>query len=196
MANFAPLKQYMLRHLGSLIARYGVVGPFADLGTGSGDVARWLAERGWRGIAVEGSPRAAAVASTTLRPCPSVELIIGPIETLAAARKYPAQEIIHAVSMIAGVSRELVARVLRDPGVEPFAVMCKSLGLARSDFFAIVSRKDAENPLDPARAEAVLGVFDSMARDYARAVLRYWDWDGNPRIAHITRLLGLDGEAA
>lgn len=86
MANFAPLKQYMLRHLGSLIARYGVVGPFADLGTGSGDVARWLAERGWRGIAVEGSPRAAAVASTTLRPCPTVELIIGPIETLAAAR--------------------------------------------------------------------------------------------------------------
>lgn len=117
-------------------------------------------------------------------------------KTLAAARKYPAQEIIHAVSMIAGVSRELVARILRDPGVEPFAVMCKSLGLARSDFFAVVSRKDAENPLDPTRAEAVLGVFDSMARDYARAVLRYWDWDGNPRIAHITRLLGLDGEAA
>lgn len=117
------------------------------------------------------------------------------IKTLGAARKYPAQEIIHAASMIAGVSRELVARVLRDPGVEPFAVMCKSLGMPRSEFFSIVSRKDAENPLDPARAEAVLGIFDSMARDYARAVLRYWDWDGNPRIAHITRLLGLDDDA-
>lgn len=117
------------------------------------------------------------------------------IKTLAAARKYPAQEIIHAASMIAGVSRELVARVLRDPGVEPFAVMCKSLGMPRSEFFAVVSRKDAENPLDPARAETVLGIFDSMARDYARAVLRYWDWDGNPRIARITRLLGLDEEA-
>jgi hypothetical protein len=28
-----------------------------------------------------------------------------------------------------------------------------------------------------------------MARDFARAVLRYWDWDANPRIAHITRLM-------
>lgn len=118
------------------------------------------------------------------------------IKTLGAARKYPAQEIIHAASMIAGVSRELVARILRDPGVEPFAVMCKSLGLPRSEFFAIVNRKDAENPLDPARAEALLGIFDSMARDYARAVLRYWDWDGNPRIARITRLLGFDDEVA
>ncbi|NWG93175.1 MAG: DUF2336 domain-containing protein [Parvularculaceae bacterium] len=118
------------------------------------------------------------------------------IKTLIAARKYPAQEIIHAAGMIAGVSRELTARILRDPGVEPFAVMCKSLGMPRSEFFAIVSRKDAENPLSPERAEETLGVFDSMARDYARAVLRYWDWDGNPRIARITRLLGLDEDVA
>ncbi|OFX00693.1 MAG: hypothetical protein A3E78_11075 [Alphaproteobacteria bacterium RIFCSPHIGHO2_12_FULL_63_12] len=123
----------------------------------------------------------------------SMEVVI---KTLGAARKYPAQEIIHAASMIAGVSRELVARILRDPGVEPFAVMCKSLGMPRSEFFAIVNRKDAENPIDPARAEILLGIFDSMARDYARAVMRYWDWDGNPRIAHITRLLGFDDEVA
>jgi len=96
--------------------------------------------------------------------------------------------------MIAGVSRELVARLLRDPGVEPFAVMCKSLGMPRSDFFALVSRQDAESPLPAQRAEDLLGIFDSMARDYARAVLRYWDWDGNPRIARITRLLGIDDE--
>ncbi|HNR76362.1 MAG TPA: DUF2336 domain-containing protein [Parvularculaceae bacterium] len=114
------------------------------------------------------------------------------IKTLAAARKYPAQEIIQAVGMIAGVSRELVARILRDPGAEPFAVMCKSLGMPRQEFFALVSRQDADNPLKPEHAEQLLGIFDSMARDYARAVLRYWDWDGNPRIAHVTRLLGLE----
>ena len=118
------------------------------------------------------------------------------IKTLAAARKYPAQEIIHAVGMIAGVSRELVARILRDPGAEPFAVMCKSLGMPRAEFFALIGRKDAEHPQSPERAEELLGIFDSMARDYARAVLRYWDWDGNPRIARITRLLGLDDEIA
>lgn len=123
----------------------------------------------------------------------SMEVVI---KTLGAARKYPAQEIIHAVSMIAGVSRELVARILRDPGVEPYAVMCKSLGVPRAEFFAILGRQDAENALSPERAEELLGVFDSMARDYARAVLRYWDWDGNPRIAHITRLLGLDEDVA
>lgn len=116
------------------------------------------------------------------------------IKTLAAARKYPAQEIIHAVGMIAGVSRELVARILRDPGAEPFAVMCKSLGLPRAEFFAVIGRKDAEHPQTPERAEELLGIFDSMARDYARAVVRYWDWDANPRIARITRLLGLDDE--
>lgn len=118
------------------------------------------------------------------------------IKTLAAARKYPAQEIIQAVGMIAGVGRELVARILRDPGVEPFAVMCKSLGMRRSEFFVLIGRKDAENALTPERAEELLGVFDSMARDYARAVLRYWDWDGNPRIARITRFLGLGEEVA
>ena len=118
------------------------------------------------------------------------------IKTLAAARKYPAQEIIHAVGMIAGVSRELVARILRDPGAEPFAVMCKSLGMPRAEFFAVIGRKDAEHPQTPERAEELLGIFDSMARDYARAVVRYWDWDANPRIARITRLLGLDDEIA
>lgn len=114
------------------------------------------------------------------------------IKTLVAARKYPAQEIIMATGMIAGVSRELVARILRDPGVEPFAVMCKSLGVPRAEFFNILQQKAGENPLSPQRAEEILGVFDSIARDFARAVLRYWDWDGNPRIANITRLLGLD----
>ncbi|MDZ7629086.1 MAG: DUF2336 domain-containing protein [Parvularculaceae bacterium] len=116
------------------------------------------------------------------------------IKTMIAARKYPAQEIIMATGMIAGVSRELVARILRDPTVEPFAVMCKSLGIPRAEFYNILMQKAGENPLTPERAEEILGVFDMMARDFARAVLRYWDWDGNPRIAHITRLLGLADE--
>ncbi len=117
------------------------------------------------------------------------------IKTMIAARKYPAQEIIMATGMIAGVSRELVARILRDPGVEPFAVMCKSLGLPRAEFYNILMQKAGENPLSPERAEEILGCFDSLARDFARAVLRYWDWDSNPRIARITRLLGFDEEA-
>lgn len=109
--------------------------------------------------------------------------------TLAAARKHPAHEIVDAIAMIGGVSRELAARILRDEGGEPFAVLCKSLGLPRNDFFAFY-----DDPADPALAEKgeyLLGFFDSMARDFARAIMRYWDWDGNPRIASITNLIGL-----
>lgn len=109
-------------------------------------------------------------------------------KTLAAACKYPAQEIIDAVSMIGGISRELSGRILRDAGGEPYAVLCKSLGVPRDDFYSFL--KDvAEGHEAEARAEHLLAVFDSMARDFARAVLRYWDWDTNPRIAHITRLM-------
>lgn len=114
------------------------------------------------------------------------------IRTLSAARKYPSQEIIHAIGMIAGISRELAARILRDPTGEPFAVMCKSLALPRDDFFALFNIQSEDHPVSPEQAEYLLGVFDTLARDFSRAVLRYWDWDANPRIAHITRLLGFD----
>ncbi|HXI87990.1 MAG TPA: DUF2336 domain-containing protein, partial [Parvularculaceae bacterium] len=59
--------------------------------------------------------------------------------TVRAARRDHASEVVHAVAMIAGVSRELAARVLRDPGGEPYAIMCKALGIARGDFFAFIS---------------------------------------------------------
>ncbi len=110
--------------------------------------------------------------------------------TLAASCKYPAQEIIDAVAMIGGVSRELSSRILRDAGGEPFAVLCKSLGVPRGDFydFLIAATESEEGR---ARAEYLLGIFDSMARDFSRAVLRYWGWDTNPRIASITRMMSI-----
>lgn len=114
------------------------------------------------------------------------------LKTLSAARRYPSQEIIHAIGMIAGISRELAARILRDPTGEPFAVMCKSLSVPRDDFYALFQIVSDESAVAADQADYLLGVFDSLARDFSRAVLRYWDWDANPRIAHITRLLGFD----
>ncbi len=116
------------------------------------------------------------------------------LRTLTAARRYPSQEIIHAVGMIAGVSRELAARILRDPTGEPFAVMCKSLSVPRDQFFALFEIESEEGVVGSEQAEYLLSVFDSLARDFSRAILRYWDWDANPRIAYISRLLGLDDD--
>lgn len=114
------------------------------------------------------------------------------LRTMAAGRRYATPDIIHAVSMISGVSRELAARVLRDPGGEPYAVMCKSLSVPRDDFFSFYDDPSDPDGVAPEKGEYLLSVFDGMSRDFARAVLRYWDWDSNPRIAHITHLLGLD----
>lgn len=108
--------------------------------------------------------------------------------TLAAACKYPSQEVIDAIAMIGGVSRDLSGRIVRDGGGEPMAVLCKSLGVPRDEFYDFFA-KAAEGEEAVEKAENLLAVFDSMARDFARAVLRYWDWDSNPRIAHITRLM-------
>ncbi|MEO0398017.1 MAG: DUF2336 domain-containing protein [Pseudomonadota bacterium] len=122
----------------------------------------------------------------------SVDMLV---RTLKAARLQPNQDVIHAASILTGLSRELVARILRDPGGEPFAVMGKSLGLPRDTFFEILYLKGADLPFTAEQAEDLMAVFDSLARDFARAVLRYWDWDGNPRMAQITRLIGLDADA-
>lgn len=108
--------------------------------------------------------------------------------TLAAACKYPSQEVIDAIAMIGGVSRDLAGRIVRDTDGEPMAVLCKSLGVPRDEFFDFFARA-ADGQEATQKAEAMLAIFDSMARDFARAVLRYWDWDANPRIAHITRLM-------
>lgn len=131
---------------------------------------------------------------------PAGELISMDIvkQAVAAARLQPTHEIIEAVAMIARVSRELAGRILRDPGGEPYAILCKSLGITREDFFGFVSvgvgEQDRREIAE--RAEHLLAIFDSMARDFARAILRYWDWSGNPRIAGITNLVNADDGAA
>jgi uncharacterized protein (DUF2336 family) len=113
------------------------------------------------------------------------------IRTLRAAREDASQEIIDAVGLIAGISRVLAARIVRDPGGEALAILCKSIGMPRDDFFALHHEPVDKDGAAAKKAEYLLGVFDSMARDFCRAVLHYWDWDGNPRIAHITRLLNI-----
>ncbi|MEO1015268.1 MAG: DUF2336 domain-containing protein [Pseudomonadota bacterium] len=114
--------------------------------------------------------------------------------TLSAARGGEPQQFAAPVGRIAGISRELATRILRDPGGEAFAVLGKGAGLPRDKFMDILTRPSAIAPFTADRREELTGIFDSLARDYARAILRYWDWEGNPRIAQITRLLGLSDD--
>ncbi len=116
--------------------------------------------------------------------------------TLSIACGNPNADTIEAISMIAGISRDLSSRILRDKSGESFAVMCKSLGVPRQDFFAFLIDSQSVNAAsqnetvkDEEHAEELLAIFDSMARDFSRAVLRYWDWNGNPRIAQIKSLM-------
>jgi SAM-dependent methyltransferase len=72
VANFVPLKQYMLYCLERFIERRGLTGPFLEVGCGRGDVSAWLAAKGWRGLAIDFSPAAVAAARARLAAHPDV----------------------------------------------------------------------------------------------------------------------------
>lgn len=72
MANFVPLKNYMLYCLDEFIARYDLVPPFLDVGCGIGDVSRYMAAKGWDGKAIDFSDDAVTQARRNLTPFPQV----------------------------------------------------------------------------------------------------------------------------
>ena len=74
MANFAPLKQYMLYCLDRFIDDYGLHGPFLEIGCGKGDVSEHLARKGWSGLAIDFSDSAIAAATQRLAPYREVQV--------------------------------------------------------------------------------------------------------------------------
>ena len=74
MANFAPLKQYMLYCLDRFIERHGLSPPFLEVGCGRGDVSAHLAGKGWSGAAIDFSDSAVAEARTKLGRYPGVSV--------------------------------------------------------------------------------------------------------------------------
>jgi uncharacterized protein (DUF2336 family) len=101
-------------------------------------------------------------------------------KTLAAARLMPNDEFSHAVGLIAGIRTQTATRILNDWSGEAFAVLCKSVGLSRAAFIALFTNEgevETSGPTyDADKIEWLVGVFDSIARDYSRTILRYWDW--------------------
>jgi len=66
MANFPPLKNYLLYCLDRLIDDYQLSWPFLDVGCGAGDVSSHLAIKGWQGEAIDFSDQAIENAKNNL----------------------------------------------------------------------------------------------------------------------------------
>jgi SAM-dependent methyltransferase len=75
MANFRPLKQYMLYCVDRFIERYDLHGPFLEIGCGKGEVSAHLARKGWTGAAIDFSDSAIAEARRNLAPFPGVGVL-------------------------------------------------------------------------------------------------------------------------
>jgi SAM-dependent methyltransferase len=74
MANFPPLKNYILYCLDRLIDQYNLTWPFLDVGCGSADVSCHLALRGWQGKAIDFSDIAIHQAKKSLLIFQSIKL--------------------------------------------------------------------------------------------------------------------------
>ncbi len=85
MANFLPLKQHMFYCLDRFIEQYGLHGPFLEVGCGRGDVSAYLAEKGWRGLAIDFSDAAVAQARIRLQAFPQINVRQEALEDVVGA---------------------------------------------------------------------------------------------------------------
>jgi SAM-dependent methyltransferase len=74
MANFPPLKNYILFCIDKLIERYDISYPFLDVGCGIADISQFAASKGWYGKAIDISGAAIEVAKKNLARFPGVEV--------------------------------------------------------------------------------------------------------------------------
>ncbi len=85
MANFVPLKNYMLYCLDRFIGQHGLASPFLEIGCGRGEVSAHLARKGWQGTAIDFSDAAIAEARVTLAPYPEIAVRNQPLVEVTGA---------------------------------------------------------------------------------------------------------------
>ncbi|MDC7676212.1 DUF2336 domain-containing protein [Asticcacaulis machinosus] len=97
-----------------------------------------------------------------------------------AARKGMTRHLAEEISYLAGIKPSTGAKILRDRGGEPLAVLCKATGLPKSSLRALwkALRRPAQmaDGADHPELEHVLLTYDMLATDRAQTVLRYWNW--------------------
>lgn len=66
MANFKPLKKYMIYLINELVEKHALSGPFLDIGCGKGDISMYFIKKGWKGKAIDLSEEAVVATKITL----------------------------------------------------------------------------------------------------------------------------------
>lgn len=98
------------------------------------------------------------------------------------------------LARLAGLRRQLVRRILYEPGGEGLAILCRALGIEREMFANIyqLSRKakDIKNTPDPKEIDEVLKFFDKTKQWDAAKVLKRWQRSSD----YLYALKKLDGE--
>lgn len=99
------------------------------------------------------------------------------------------------LARLAGLRRQLVRRILYEPGGEGLAILCRALGIEREVFSNIfhLSRKakDVKDTPDSKEIENVLSFFDKTKQWDAAKVLKRWQRSSD----YLYALKKLDGEA-
>jgi len=86
-----------------------------------------------------------------------------------AARTAPQEQLPSRVAALCGLSREIVARILKDASGEGLAVLAKGAHLGRAAFSALAILTGTAGD-----AERRLGIFDAVPQAGAEAMFRFW----------------------
>ncbi|MGZ3298800.1 MAG: DUF2336 domain-containing protein [Asticcacaulis sp.] len=105
-----------------------------------------------------------------------------------AAQHGMTRKMAEEIAYMSGLKPSTGAKLLRDPGGEGLAVLCKATGLSKKALKALWRAlrrplRDAEGKTHPHLA-AVLLAYDMLAVDRAQTVLRYWNWSLSSALTH------------
>ncbi len=80
------------------------------------------------------------------------------------------------ISTLSGITPQTGERIMKDPGSEGLAVLCKATGLKRHSLRSLWQAVKGEAPEGSPHFAHVQDVYESMAVAKAQTVLRYWNW--------------------
>jgi uncharacterized protein (DUF2336 family) len=84
---------------------------------------------------------------------------------------------------MSGLRPRLLRRMLFEPGGEALAILCKAIGIDKTDFASIfmLSRKarNTERVTNPQELKRILDLFDRIQPDAADRMLKKWQRDSN-----------------